>query len=578
MRFDRVLVVAALASLALVQVASSTGFGVNAHIPSASVADQIQSAGIEWVRVDFLWLLAEPERDVYDWSIYDDLVDRLEARGLRIFAGLGATPEWATSGPEFSGVPDDADQWAEFCYLAARRYAGRIHAWGLWNEPNLDRFWEGTRQQYIDSILLPGARSITLGDPTTLVCAPDLAHLSSAHWDDWLRATIRAAGDRLDVVTHHVYPSNGFASEVTYDLETGGPLPFSPPSVKEVLRDEGWRDRPFWLSETGVESGRWGEGRQANFVETLLFQWFAPSRESRNWVDRMFFYEMNDSASPSAYTFGLLYGPPELDPKAAYDAYSQTIADAIVDDAELTSSDVPRFFEFGETVKASVTFRNTGTTPWGSEQLTSLTVEIDSGGWTIDINQLQGDEQVEPGEAHRFSFKITAPGTPSKEIGSNPVLSARMGREGAWPFGDLFRSETVLAHAPPPSIMRQPISQTVVPGASANLHVEATGNPPLSYRWLRNGIDVVDGDLYSGADSPTLVVTALSHEAAAFYQCVVSNDVGDVVSGAASVTIGQTAPRQGGGRVSPNETTPMPPPNVGNPRFSGPPDRAAPPQ
>jgi len=333
MRFVRIYVTTAMALLMAVPGAYSGVFGVNAHIPSNSVADRIETAGIDWVRIDFLWLLVEPERDAYDWSIYDALVDRLESRGLRIYAGLGATPDWATTGPEFSGVPDDPNQWREFCYLAARRYAGRIHAWGLWNEPNLDRFWEGTRQQYIDAILLPGAQSISLGDPSALVCAPDLAHLSSAHWDDWLKATIRAAGDQLDVVTHHVYPSNGFASEVTYDLETGGPFPFSPPSVEDVLRDADWRQRPFWLTETGVESHRWGEGRQANFVGTLLDQWFAPSRGHRHWVDRIFFYEMQDSPDPSAYTFGLLHGPPELVPKEAYLTYAQSIADALVDDA-----------------------------------------------------------------------------------------------------------------------------------------------------------------------------------------------------------------------------------------------------
>ena len=377
-------------------------------------------------------------------------------------------------------------------------------------------------------------------------------------------------------MTHHVYPSNGFASEVTYDLETGGPFPFSPPSVKEVLRSEGWRERPFWLTETGVESARWGEGRQANFVETLLFQWFDASRGNRNWVDRVFFYEMNDSPTPSAYSFGLLYGPPELDPKAAYDAYAQSIDDAIVDDAEFLGYDVPRFIEFGESVKSTVTLRNTGTTPWNTDQSTSLAVEFDSLGWTIEIVQLADQEQVDPGETHTFVFRITPPNSPLKEIGSDPVLSARMVREGSWPFGDLLRQKIVLAHTPPPQITDQPISRVVPPGATASLHVEAQGNQPLGYRWLRNGTDVTDGELFSGADTSTLVVRALSHEAAAFYQCVVANDVGDVVSEVASVTIGQAAPRRGGDRFSPNEPAWPQPPAHRDLRFSGPPNRSAP--
>ena len=118
---------------------SASTFGVNAHVPKEAVADEVVAAGIGWVRVDFQWSSVEPERDVYDWKRYDALLDRLEARGLRIYAGLGSTPAWATSGSEFSGVPDDPDQWQEFCYLAASRYRGLVDAWGLRNEPNLDR-------------------------------------------------------------------------------------------------------------------------------------------------------------------------------------------------------------------------------------------------------------------------------------------------------------------------------------------------------------------------------------------------------------------------------------------------------
>ena len=184
MRPFRILSAVLLAWTTAVGPLSATGFGVNAHIPSAAIADRIVDAGIEWVRIDFLWSFVEVERDLYDWTIYDALVDRLEARGLRIYSGLGSTPAWATTGSESVGVPDDPDEWREFCYLAAYRYAGRIHAWGLWNEPNLDRFWEGSRFDYINKILLPGAQAIRSADPDALIGAPDLAHLSSADWDD----------------------------------------------------------------------------------------------------------------------------------------------------------------------------------------------------------------------------------------------------------------------------------------------------------------------------------------------------------------------------------------------------------
>lgn len=572
MRFYRVLAFVALGSLIGGPVAWSTGFGVNAHIPSNAVSDRIQAGGIEWVRIDFLWSLAEPEADVYDWSVYDALVDRLEARGLKIYSGLGSTPAWATKGPASSGVPDDVDQWREFCYLAARRYSGRIHAWGLWNEPNLSEFWNGTRQEYIDTILIPGALAIRIADPSALVCAPDLAHLSSADWDDWLRATINAAGDYLDVVTQHVYPSNGWASEVTYDLETGGPFPFSTPSVQKVLQDTGWWRRPFWLTETGVESERWGEGRQATFVDELLNQWFDPQRGHRSWVDRVFFYEMNDGPSPSAYTFGLIQGPPDFTPKEADLAYSQYIEESVVDDSEVVGFYVPRFYHQGEVVKATITFRNTGTTWWSSQELIALAAEIDSQSWSVVAEQLALDEIVGPGEIHQFNLVITAPAA-AKEIGSNPVLSVRMERETSWPFGEELRQEFVLTNVPPPEIISDPDSAVVGRGQSAPLTVEATGFEPLSYRWLRNGIVLVDGEEWTGSDSAELIVTAFSYNVEAYYQCIVSNQAGDVVSEAAAVWIDQPPPRQGSGRVTPDLVHRVPQEILDRIRFSGPPER-----
>lgn len=528
------------------------GFGVNGHIPSNRAADRIEAAGIEWVRVDFLWSFAEPERDLYDWSIYDTLVDRLEARGLKIFAGIGATPDWATGGSPFNGVPDDPEQWQEFCYLAASRYAGRIHAWGLWNEPNLERFWEGSRQQYIDEILLPGARSIALGDPAALVAAPDLAHLGSANWDDWLYETVTAARDVLDVVTHHIYPSYGWADTVTEDLQYGGPFPFSPPAVRDVLQDAGWWQRPFWLSETGVESDEFGQGTQAEFVSDLLHQWYGPDRRSRNWVDRIFFYELNDGPSPPQYTWGIVHGPPDFEPKSAYWSYEAFINQAAVTDAELLGSTIPAFFSPGMTIESRITFRNTGTLDWSIENGTALLVESVSDGWMIDVDQLGPDDHVEPGQTHVFGVRLTAPlydGQPSV-LGAK--IRARMIDADESLFGDLLRLRISVTELKPPMIEDQSETESISPGQRTTLHVHASGAEPLSYQWLRNGIELDDNHLYSGSRSADMSVTADATEVAADYLCVVSNEAGAVISESMEIFI-ENAPRRGSGaRVTPD--------------------------
>ena len=548
---------------------SATGFGINGHIPSDAAADRIEAAGIEWVRIDFLWSVVEPERDLYDWSVYDALVERLEDRGLRIFAGLGDTPGWATSGSPFSGVPDDPEQWQEFCYLAAARYAGRIDAWGLWNEPNLDRFWEGTRGQYIDEILLPGAASIRLGDPTALIAAPDLAHIGSADWDDWLRDTITAARGVLDVVTHHIYPSYGWADTVTQDLQYGDPFPISSPAVRDVLQDAGWWRRPFWLTETGVESREQGPSQQADFVNDLLGQWYGPDRRSRNWVDRVFFYELNDAPSPSPRTWGLVNGPPEFEPKPAYWAYQSWITQAQVMDAELLGSTIPVFFEPGTSVSSTVVLRNTGTIEWSQATGALLVVESISSGWTIAVDQLGPEDLVAPGQIHTFPVRLQAPlynGQPAVLAGE---IRARMTRVGDDLFGELLRVKVSVTTLKWPVIDTQSDAVWVPPGRRATLSVRASGAEPLRYRWFRNGVVIADDDLYSGSRSPDLTIAADESEVAAEYLCEVANDAGSVISNPMRLVVGLSPPRGSGDRVKPDGTSFNPRTRLGGARKAG---------
>ena len=315
--------------------ASPAAFGINVHAPQGDglevQLDRARAAGIGWVRIDFIWAVVEPARGKYDWRIYDAIAAAAKARGLQVFATLAYTPAWATDGPAMSGVPRNPDDWRRICFRAAKRYRGKIQHWGLWNEPNLPRFWSGSRQQYIDVILKVGADAIHGGNPGAQVGGPDLAHLTAgnADWYDWLRQTLLEAGDRLDFITHHVYDTDGHR-DVTGRLESktvfGGKPSFwdaVAPSVKEVLRSTGWFGRkPFWLTETGWESGRVSESRQAEYYKGLLGDWFS-GRSGRDWIQKVFFYELLDAPPPEGLSWGVLRA--DGGAKPAYEAYSTFI-------------------------------------------------------------------------------------------------------------------------------------------------------------------------------------------------------------------------------------------------------------
>ena len=191
------LALALAGAAASLEATAASPYGVNAHAPQgqdlARLFDQLQAAGIGWVRIDFEWTAIEPQQDAFRWQIYDAIVAGAEMRGLQVLGILAYTPAWATDGAPRTGVPRQTADWEDLCFRAAARYRGRVRAWEMWNEPNLDHFFAGSRTQYIERILKPGARAVRAADPGALVGGPGLAHLTSGD-SDWYRWLVETVG------------------------------------------------------------------------------------------------------------------------------------------------------------------------------------------------------------------------------------------------------------------------------------------------------------------------------------------------------------------------------------------------
>ncbi len=527
--------------------ASASTFGINAHIPNDAVADRIVEAGIEWVRIDFLWSAVEIERDVYDWRVYDALVDRLEARGLQAYATLQGTPAWATSGPEFSGVPDDVSQWQEFVYLAARRYRGRIAAWGIWNEPNLEHFWDGSRTDYIEKILIPASKAVRAADPRGLVAGPDLAHLSSGKWDTWLRDVILTAGDSLDILTHHYYPSHGKAFELVYDFQQKPDLPWGSPAVRDVLIETGWWGRPFWLTETGVQSGVEGPGDQADYYDGVVDDWFGPHPEGR-WIDRVFFYQMHDGRDPAPTTFGILEGKPDLEAKPAFYAYRNAIAATETDDGEIVDLVAPAFVRPGQRAEARVELRNTGTSTWRGSAGFHVDAGLDSDLWKVDSSALPREFEVAAGATALLVIPLDTPSSVEPGLSAGVVLEARLVADDGRRFGDPIFVTMTATGTPPPVIRGFPRDAIVPEGRLVTLAVDVESETPLVYQWRRNSVELVDTDRVTGTRSRQLTLIGLDRSLEGDYDCTVINDAGPVTTKAATVSIGMPRPRYSGTR------------------------------
>ena len=88
-----------------------------------------------------------------------------------------------------------------------------------------------------------------------------------------------------------------------------------------------------------------------------------------------------------------------------------------------------------------------------------------------------------------------------------------------------------------PSIVGQPLGQSLMAGATARFTVDGSGSTPFSYQWLKDGVPLVDGGKLSGTTTASLVVSNVQAGEMAAYSVVISNSYGSVVSSNALLTV-----------------------------------------
>jgi hypothetical protein len=117
------------------------------------------------------------------------------------------------------------------------------------------------------------------------------------------------------------------------------------------------------------------------------------------------------------------------------------------------------------------------------------------------------------------------------------IAKAQVGDAGAYRVtvtnaaGSTLSDAATLVVRVPPAITQQPQSQGVVVGAPVTFTVQATGDPAVTYQWLKDGVAL------AGKTQPTLAIEAAATTDAGSYTVEVANDAGKVTSVAAVLTV-----------------------------------------
>jgi xylan 1,4-beta-xylosidase len=161
----------------------------------------------------------ENGRAVCDWTNTDELYDDLLSKGIRPFVELGFTPQALTTSGNgifyWKGNTSHPkpEMWTALVEAFVRdmqqRYGvGEVRRWyfEVWNEPNLDGFWEHADKQAYFELYDRTARTLKAIDPVLQVGGPSTA---GAAWVPEFLDHVAKSGAPIDFVTTHSYGVDG---------------------------------------------------------------------------------------------------------------------------------------------------------------------------------------------------------------------------------------------------------------------------------------------------------------------------------------------------------------------------------
>ena len=163
------------------------------------------------------WRDLEPSNDAWNFTSgagkrLDMLVDYVKRNdpSVEILMTLGQTPQWASKTPGVeglygmgaSGAPANMEYWRDYVRTLARRYAGRIRYWELWNEPDFQQTYSGSIADMVEMARI-AREELKAVDPNNKLVSPGL---TAGQGMPWLNNFLAAGGGRyVDIIGFHWY-------------------------------------------------------------------------------------------------------------------------------------------------------------------------------------------------------------------------------------------------------------------------------------------------------------------------------------------------------------------------------------
>jgi aryl-phospho-beta-D-glucosidase BglC (GH1 family) len=297
--------------------------------------DAMAQAGGRWLRFDFNWGVIQSSGPTsWNWAPFDRIVAAARARGINVLALITYTPAWARPAGTTSKYPPDPTQFATFAKAVVQRYAPQgVHAYEVWNEPNISSFWQPAPNPVAYSELLKAAYpAIKSMDPTATVVsggtAPAATNGTNYAPIDFVKAMYaNGVAGSFDALGHHPYsypisPTDTHAWNAWYQMFG------TTPSLRSTMIANGDGAKKIWATEFGAPTnGPTGsnfvtEAAQATEV-TEAFSLF----RSYTWAGPLFWYagrDLGTATTTKENFFGVVRN--DFSHKPAFDAFQVAAA------------------------------------------------------------------------------------------------------------------------------------------------------------------------------------------------------------------------------------------------------------
>jgi len=214
--------------------------------------EMLDDMGITWMLRDFRWNVMQPTQDNFNVGYYDTYVQNAAAHNKKVIALLNHDIGWIHN--ETCGHPTtDAEgrrigravvagdrEIALFCEYVRQtvtHYKGKVHAWSIWNEPNINpRFWTGTPEEFF-ALTKAAAAAAREADPDAVILGGGFN--TEANNDIWTKGLFESgAMEQIDFLSYHPYMPDAGTSGGIYKR------------FRDYVAQYGYANK-IWITEVG---------------------------------------------------------------------------------------------------------------------------------------------------------------------------------------------------------------------------------------------------------------------------------------------------------------------------------------